>query len=504
MTNCTVYVDSTTAQVKIGGNASSNNNPEQKFGAIKRIGGSTSTPELRLSGVKGQNIFVEYVEYAMIWASTTAGVRYQEYCCAYSNLHFKYCFKLELATDPLNASGAANSNEGGSIQWINENNFYLNRINTLIVGGSYNHNHNRFFAGTFEGTSYITFNSGRDNRMYGERFEGLNCVVTFGQSTERNIIINTFDDSEYNGGPEATTINIVDNGIQNAVVDDFRLYYKTETVATADISEVVLNNEVGDVVARQPYLQCIQGSSGHALVISDFLFSKVGVYIFYSAYGADTGDTYLYRPFITFYDKDFNKLTPLASWVYSSTMTAILGNDIQTSIGVNSGVCRITQGAIDAGAMFFKVGWKASNAQLANGLARKLLITASSVDKHSTTPLAVANMFKQPKLVSSIPTKGYAPAGYSVMDKNGLYRYNNKFALSTTASAVTDASHITVTTVTGVAVGDVIGINLSDRTTHWTTVAAVSGSDLTLTTAAGVLPVVGCRVVFNRWATETI
>lgn len=503
MANASVFIDSATSKVKLGGNASNANNPEQRFGGCSRVGGANTVPDIRLSGVKGQNIHIEYSEYTLVWASTTLGVRDQEYSCAYSNIHLKRCIKLELNTDPLNALGAENSDVGGSMQWINECNFYLNRTTTLIVDGSYNHNHNRFYCGTFEGNSVISFNKGRDNRMYGERFEGLDATVTFGVGTERNVIINSFDDSEFNGGPDVATTSVIDNGSQNIVADDFRLYYKTETVASADISNVVLSNEVGDITSRQPYLQCVQGSVGGALLLSEYLLAQYHDYIFWNTHAYDSGDSVLYRPFITFYDKNLNRLTPNTAWIFSPTITVINGNDIQTGTGTSGGRGRITQQAFSDGVMFIKVGWKASNGQLANGLARKLTIISATKENHSTTPLNV-NKTQVNHVVSAIPTKGFAPLGYSAMKSDMTARYLNKFSLSTTITSVTSASLITLTTATGIAVGDVVGVNLSDRTTHWTTVSAISGSDASLTVATPILPQIGSRVVFNRWSTEAI
>lgn len=503
MTHAKILIDSSTSIIKLGGNSSSGNNPLQFFGSASRIAGANSVPEIRLSGVKDQNVHVECCEYALVWASTSPTVRDQEYSCSYSNFYFKRCIKLEINTDPLNANGPLTSDVGGSIQWVNECNFYLNRTTILLVDGSYNHNHNRFYCGTFEGESFITFNKGRDNRMFGERFEGGDAVVTFAVGTERNVIINSFDDSEFNGGPEIATVSIIDNGSQNIVADDFRLYYKTETVASADIADVVLSSEIGEITARQPYLQCIQGSSGSPLMTSEYLRARAQDYFFWNTHASDYGDVVLYRPFVTFFDKNLNKLTPNAAWLSSPTITSISGNDLQTGIGVSEARARVTTQAVSEGVMFIKVGWKASNGQLANGLARKLTIISATKENYSTTPLSV-NKTQINKVVSAIPTKGFAPLGYSVFNASLTARYLNKFSMSTILTASSVANIITLSSVVGVLIGDVVGVNLADRTTHWTTVNAVSGNDVTLSSGVASPSYVGARVVFNRWTTETI
>lgn len=507
MDNAIFSINHADVGIRLGGNASSGNNPRQDFGSATRVGGVTATPTIRATGVKGQVISVEYTDYFQVYADTAAAERDNSYSCGYSSFYLKYCVKLELQSNPDNAGGAANSDVGGTVQWINENQFYLNRTTTLILDGTYQHNHNKFYAGTFEVASTININYGRDNRIYGARFETGSTTITFGTNSSRNVIVNTYDDSEFNPStPDSpvTSGTITDNGTQNAVIDDFRLYYWTETVAVADTTDVVFGNESGATSTRQPYLQCVQGTTGNTSIMeSDYLPVRSGDYMRWYAEGEDDGDTVYYRPYIRFYDKDTNELTPLSSWV-SGSMTTASGTVVTTGTGVSSAISRITDTAISGDAVFCKVGWRASTSQLANGLARRLFIRMST--KEPPLDASMNNLARSAvvRVVTGSPTKGFAPLGYKVTKSDGNEQYTCLLSLSTTSTSAKVATDTAVdaTSVTGVAAGDIVGINQDDRTTHWTTVSSVAVNVVNLTNALTAGSASGSRIVFVRWRSD--
>ena len=221
-TNATINVAHSGIGIIIGGNASNGNNPTQKFGEVTRSVGSdsTTTPTVRAIGVKGQYIHLERTTYFQVYADTGTGVSGTDYSSAYSSYWLKSVTTLELTSNF--------STNGSSSQWINENQFFLNRTNTIIIDGTYSHNHNIFHRGTMEGVGVITINNGRDNQIRGMRFErnpsnpAETLTITFGANANNNFVEASWNSNpSYANAPYGTDtgqIIVSDSGIGNSVV----------------------------------------------------------------------------------------------------------------------------------------------------------------------------------------------------------------------------------------------------------------------------------------------
>lgn len=500
----------------IGGNASSGNNPPQLVFTATRSGGATATPTVRAVGVKGQIITVERCDYFQVWASTTAPNRNTDYSCAYSKFWIKFAEKLELQSDPTNAGGPQNSDPGGAIQWINENDFYLMRTNTLIIDGTYQHNHNRFWGGTFEGTALIDIKWGRDNKVYGTRFETGPTTINFGTNATNNTILNTWDSGGFESSDTVSTSStITDSGSYNVVIDDMISRYNSVVVAQSDISDPVINNAVGLLSTRDRQLQKVSGTaSNREMAMSEVLPAVVGSVFRYVYQGANPADTVLYRGFIDFYDKDMKPLLPVGGgagagfWLDTPHLTQVVApNRLQGGTGANASYCCLRPEAITAGVAFVRVGvLNSSGGQTANALARRVFVTGSTPGNPDRMAFKPAAQNTYTPVVTAIPTQGFAPTGYTAVKSDGLARYTATFALDTSLSsaAASAATSIGVASGTGTVNGDIIGVNLDDRTTHWTTVASGGGTaTIGLTVALPSAAASGSRVVFNRWATLT-
>jgi len=167
----------------LGGNSAATDNPYQNVRAVTRVSGDYSTtPAVRILGAKNQQIWIKRCPYVQLYADTDGATTTS---CAYSSFWFNYVNTLEFDTNPTPS--------GSTTQWINENVFYLNRINTLRLKGTYNHNHNKFLYGAFENGT-IDFQVGRDNRVEGVRGEG-GCDVTFAAGTNSNVALATWQSS---------------------------------------------------------------------------------------------------------------------------------------------------------------------------------------------------------------------------------------------------------------------------------------------------------------------
>lgn len=164
----------------LGGNQASGDNPVQKVQSVTRVSGDYSiTPAVRIIGAKHQQIWIKRCPYIQLYADTDF---ITDTSCAYSSFWFNWVYKLELTTNPSPA--------GNTVQWINENIFYLNRIEELRVAGTYPHNHNKFLYGSFE-VGTINFEVGFDNRVEGVRGED-GCNVTFASGTANNVVLATW------------------------------------------------------------------------------------------------------------------------------------------------------------------------------------------------------------------------------------------------------------------------------------------------------------------------
>jgi hypothetical protein len=199
----------------IGGNASSANNPPQQIGSVSRSVGTDAynTPTIRCIGAKGQHITVQYAPYFQIYANTDPLVDPTDYSTAYSTFVLKYCDTVELTNNAAST--------GSPVQWINENFFYLNRTLNLLMSGTYDHNHNYFEGGCFEGGATINIQSGWTNYIRDIRQEGT-LAVTFAARTQDNIVTIGWTSSSHRYPPVGLTV--VNNGAMNAVQHNFDIY----------------------------------------------------------------------------------------------------------------------------------------------------------------------------------------------------------------------------------------------------------------------------------------
>jgi hypothetical protein len=170
--------------VLLGGVSTSSNAPPQNIFTVSRNGGATSTPDIRVLGAKGQHVTVDWCNFIQFYADTddaTAG------SIGYSTFHLKYANRVELNTNPSPA--------GSATQWINENTFYINRADHILIDGTYPHNHNYFIGCTLEGTynppgvttPLIDLQVGVSNYFLRVRGEGVLGVV-FARGTSDCIV----------------------------------------------------------------------------------------------------------------------------------------------------------------------------------------------------------------------------------------------------------------------------------------------------------------------------
>lgn len=161
--------------VILGGNPQSSNNPIQKLSTVSNTG--TAKCIVRVQGAKNQIIYLKKCSYLQIFGDTNVST-------AYSSFYCNYIQKLELTTSP-----------GDGIKWINENQFFINRIKELYIGGGYSHNHNIFHSLNLENAT-IEIAKGSSNIFRDTRGEG-GCDVTLGDDAIGNIFEQSYQSSGY-------------------------------------------------------------------------------------------------------------------------------------------------------------------------------------------------------------------------------------------------------------------------------------------------------------------
>lgn len=485
----------------LGGSSNIGENPDQYVGKVRRVDNSNTIPSVRVIGAKNQRIRIDWCRRLQLYASTSSN---DSGSLAYSTFDLNYVVWIEYATDPANAGGPSGGGIGSSEQWINENIFNLNRVTGgLLMDGSYRHNHNLFIGGSWENEITINIQVGNKNHLKHCRLEAGPTTIIFGEQTGNNWIENTWDGGNEDTPSALASGSIIDLGVSNVVSDDFGSRRNTTCVASVTIADPIVANRVGELVSRQPHLQRIGGAGGNQpMLYTDYLPIEQDMFFYFLYAGHDAGDTSLYRPRLEFFDKNMVPINAALSWIYSNAWANVSGNTLSTTAGQTFSYATVAKAALDAGAAFVRATSLVSSSQTANALARRLQIFCSY--KHGASYQGAAPAPRQQDtVVTRKPIAGFAPLGYRVYNDTNGEIYSCSFSLSTvsTAPAAQGATSVTLATTAGIAVGDVIGVNVNNRNTHWSAVTAVSGSTVTFALGLEAQALQGTRVVFTRWAT---
>lgn len=491
----------------IGGTATASDNKTQRLGIVTRSGGATSTPTVRVMGAKDQDIHIRVVDFLQLYADTSTGNAGPDYSIAYSTFYINKVDKLELT----NNAGTPNS----SVQWINENTFFIKRILELYINGTYSHNNNIFQSGTFEGASIINIDVGNSNIFHDIRFEGTPSV-TFGSATWANKIFQSWESNQYIGMEyECKEVTITDNGEANFV----RKTGHTQQIRTpiVDINSttcLTFSNVNGATnFARSPNLTTLRNVDVQRYAIDRFQRANNRMVFDCPLIGVFKGDSIqfqashsLFRPHVQLYDANKNLITnenidpatykyirASAGFVWDGVNKYVHSTDVSEKFLTikSSDVAYITFDIMSGGA--------------SAGLPFDYLSVILATYRHGSGVFARAD--RQVTCNAATPTTpllGFASElGTQVAKTTVNGNWQCVFALDTTLSVAGNGTDImiTVTTVTGITSGDVIGIQLDSGAAHWTTVnGAPVGNVVTLAVALPNNAAIGSRVVVNRWA----
>lgn len=492
------------ARVILGGTASLSQNPRQDFKSITRSGGATSTSSARVMGAKGQIITIDECDYLDLYADTSTGDSGPDYSIAYSTFHLNKCDKLVLTNNA--------STSGSSVQWINENTFFLNRVTTLTIEGTYAHNHNHFHRGTFESAT-ITISKGSYNMFWSPRFEG-SCTVTCASGTFDNMFLAGWASNENVEGFDTNPATFTDNSGQNFCTWIHRAFQRRIPIVTVNPHNCETYSAVVGA-ARNNYTS-IKGVDVGAYGIDQFGQMKFVRSNFAIVYDCPlipvskgdiitfNGDATVFRYRIKLYNSAGVQLTEssdadIANYLVCSSGLAWdnTNDNFQQSANSSETIAHVRSSAFS----FLKFDIESGSSVSSTPFTRFALQLITKNPAASASYKSLGTMYETPA-VSSSPTVGFCPqVGRKVSNTAGGW-FTCTFVLSTTLSGAEASGQTTLsmTSITGIASGDIVGIYLDSGATHWTTVnGSPSGGTIVVTDALPSDAASGNRVVINRW-----
>src|SRR5690606_21665872 len=226
--------------IVIGGYYSAEYNPNQRINYVYRKGGNSldtrEKPTIRISGSMRHNIEIIRTNYVQLYADTDSG-SYEANACAYSNYYFNRINIIDLYSNP--------DTDGSTVQWITENSFYLNNTKAVLIDGTYDHNHNKFYNGAFEGAgALIDIVKGNSNYFYGLRVEG-DLTINFGELAQSNTVIQSFtyrNRGDYGKPFLVNNVTVNDLGRGNLVYKEDYPAYKEFLIAELTDSTKILRS----------------------------------------------------------------------------------------------------------------------------------------------------------------------------------------------------------------------------------------------------------------------
>lgn len=444
-------------------------------------------PSVRLVGLRQAQVIMGNADYVQLYAdASTAADASLAYCTFYST------GAMINSLEFLGENGTA---------WINDNKFFGGRLRDIRFGGSYDHNGNKFYGPTIEHANIYFEDGARLNQFLQVRAEGADCEVTFGEGTYGNIIESAYMTSEVNTGANISVIDL--GGMMNFVVSSTRARLDTTELFRLDKHSRIFNEAKPYPASWTP----IPGLKKLKVRNAGVLLDTGILPIEQTTPPQDSGCTLasrlssfrvggpdaLWRVRLWVYDEDMQPLDPSEKWYISAVGSWAAHGDgnYQTNTPRSFTYIEITDPAVKF--IRFNI-WTNVTTPAFDWLS----VTALTYQQYSD---AMVNLWRRaltrPLFQASAPTEGAAYPGERVGEHMCTARAD------TTLSAGADASDtsVTVASATGIESGDVIGIELTDETTHWTTVSgAPAGTTVTLTDGLSGAASSGGLVVTNHWA----
>lgn len=490
----TITVGYTGGPGVIFGDTSSGRNSAVYY--FKRVvwAGAQSNVALRAVGLKNSRVTVDYCDYLQLYADAAVATQTS---IAYSDFHLGRVLKLEL----LGAPGTS---------WINENNFYGGSVDNLIIDAdSYAHNANTFHGVSVEGAaSTIQILKGSCNRIE-TRGEG-GTLVTFGTGTWANQVIGHYVSSP---GVHSTPMIIAsDGGTENVLMSSHDEKFSLLELLKIDSQSVMFNGSSEwttlDASVPVPGFDKLRTRTAFGAVIDTGIIPIRGTFAidggtnYYRNWALNRlmfdSDVTLWRPRIYAYDSAGVAIDPTVTpWMLTTGgWTANAGG--YYTFGANQQFAQMTLTSATVASIRITVT-PSGSAGDAFGWVRLLgYVIAPQPD---TAIQQVRRAFRRPLYQAAAPTQGLAKPGETVEGSTAGYSCVSRVDTTLSVGASISATSITVTSATGIANGDVIGVLMDTGQTHWTTVSgAPAGNVVTLAVGLTAAAASGKTVGTNRWA----
>jgi hypothetical protein len=466
----------TTKFLVLGGRASSPANAKQEIYSAFRTADAATIPCIQVKGAKGQTITIHgQVNFVQLYADTNSTVYSTDYSIAYNNFFFTRVIALELTNNP--------TTNGSSIQWINENAFYLKRTNQILINGTYPHNHNVFYTPNIEATGAVLINidTGSSNLFYDCRLEGVTGAdIIFGVGTWGNKIFNSWMEHPWNriATSNPASVDITDNGVQNEVVWDFNADMTKTLIAERSASTQTTNRRTDFLSNAVPSLglQYNTNNGNNTLAITSFIPAAKGDAITFSVKGGNAVPKF--RCIVECFDEDMKKVTLTNSDLISSTLTTYSSNVLTVGVGVSSA----TAVFLSDNVKFYRARITSSFNQQFDG-ANSIYITSHSASKNISVRGQKLLQESTTASVSSRPTQAICDEGYMVSD--GTTMYTCIYSAFTHVTGTSSSAVVTVDSVGAAAANDLIGVVLDTGLMLWSTIASISGSAITMNDSLG-------------------
>lgn len=467
------YVDHTYAIIA-GGDSRNSKTYRLYFASVSK-GGTLNADDIgiRLVGLKNGKVTVMNCYYLQLYAEaadvTMSSIAYSE-------------FYLGRMINTLELYGAAGTS------WINENTFYEGAVKKLVIDGvAYAHNNNVFIKTCVESAgSAIQIKKGVRNKFYDLRTEG-GTQIEFAAGTYYNVLIDNFISAPGNiaGGAVVT-----DNGQENFVMSSMEALYRIDDVVRVD-----RNNLIFDASAEIAGLQKITRSGFDKVVAQNFtvIYETGLIPIGEIRRFKFDSDAKLFRYRVYCYDANKNLLNDK---LYISNIGgwSLIGDC--ASFGTNVSTAWV---------VFNDPAVKYANlAVYHNGPGSFEYLRLMAYLKPGASDQTVETIRRgqrRPLIQAAKPVRGLAYAGQAVAksDGSGFWMCTSRLDTALSAAAASGATAIDVTSAAGMAAGDIAGVLLDDRTTHWAAISAVSANTITLASALPGTASAGGSVAAMRW-----
>jgi len=413
--------------------------------------------------------------------------------------------------------------EGSTFSWITANQFLTGDVIEIqIIGYSYPHNDNLWEDATLEGSSVrMFFKYAQNNRILRARLESVTGAAEFTDRSFGNVIEGDSTSTGAVRGLYVNPLTIQEDETSRGnmlTMEAVSRSQKTVVFNLSSSSVIVSNNngsgsnEAATGKTNHPFqkptltpdIYGFSTTSFDTVALSEMIPVKPGDAFGFDLSADESGGNFC-RTYVYCYDADMRPLTDEGSGGLFVNMPGL-------ALGVNDGRGAYSQGVNSATAAISTQIGSVERAEVA--FIQMAVVSYGAGFWFHCTGFVFGQQLdwerqaeSAPKqripVLNGAPTKGYAHEGFQVLDPTNDATHYVAYAYEsiTNGARGTNSATVAVYDAEAVAVGDVVGIALDNRRTHWTTVSGVSGATITLADNTPRPIPANSRIVFNRWAT---